>query len=69
MKAACYKARGSTITMPASIDPSDQYYGFIHKSVKWWQKAMFQAMEVGTVSSYVVYKIMTGNRISNLELT
>ena len=41
------------------VDKLDQlasYYSFLHKSVKWWRKVFFWAMEVAVVNSYIIYK-------------
>ena len=43
------------------VDKMDQlitymYYSFLHKSVKWWRKVFFWALEVVTVNSYISYK-------------
>ena len=37
------------------VDLADQYC-FTHKSVKWWGKVMFWAIEVGIINSYILYK-------------
>ena len=52
------------------VDIADQYcvyYSFTRKSVKWWRKAMFWAMEVGIVNSYILYKMTAVKPISHLQ--
>ena len=52
------------------VDVGDQYcvyYSFTRKSVKWWRKAMFLAMEVGIVNSYISYKMTAVKPIPHLQ--
>ena len=52
------------------VDLADQYsvyYSFTRKSVKWSRKAMFWAMEVGMVNSYIWYKMAVSTPASHLQ--
>ena len=52
------------------VDLADQYcvyYSFTRKSVKWWRKAMFWAMEVGIVNSYILYRMTAEKPMSHLQ--
>ena len=39
------------------VDKSDQllYYGFSHRTVKWWRQAFYHLLEVGAVNAYILY--------------
>ena len=40
------------------VDKSDQllsYYGFSHRTVKWWRRAFYHLLEVGVVNAYILY--------------
>ena len=42
------------------VDRSDQllsYYGFGHKTVKWWRRAAFHLLDMAVVNSYVMYTL------------
>ena len=52
------------------VDLADQYcvyYSFTRKSLKWSRKAMFWAIEVGIVNSYILYKMTNANPVSHLQ--
>ena len=41
------------------VDKSDQllsYYGFGHRTVKWWRRAWFHLIDMAVVNSYILYK-------------
>ena len=40
------------------VDRSDQllsYYGFSHRTVKWWRRAMFHLLDMAVVNAYILY--------------
>ena len=40
------------------VDKSDQllsYYGFSHRTVKWWRRAFFHLIDLAVVNSYILY--------------
>ena len=42
------------------VDKSDQllsYYGFIHKTIKWSNRAAFHLLDLAIVNSYILYKL------------
>lgn len=48
-------------TYMAGVDKADQllsYYGFGHRTVKWWRRALFQ-FENAIVNAYILYRIST----------
>ena len=52
------------------VDVADQYsvyYSFTRKSMKWSRKAMFSAIEVGLVNSYILYKQTATKPVSHLH--
>ena len=41
------------------VDKGDQllsYYGFNHRTVKWWKRAAFQLIDISIVNSYIMYR-------------
>ena len=41
------------------------YYGFSHRSVKWWKRAFFHLLDLALVNSYVLYKAV--NKTSKMK--
>ena len=42
------------------VDKGDQlmsYYGFSHRTVKWWRRALFHLFENAIVNSYILYRL------------
>ena len=42
------------------VDKSDQllsYYGFKHRTVKWWKRAAFHLINLAIVNAYLLYKM------------
>ena len=40
------------------VDRSDQllsYYGFAHRTVKWWRRAVFHLLDMAVVNAYVLH--------------
>ena len=40
------------------VDKADQYlcyYGFSHRTVKWWRRAFFHLLDLAIVNAYVLY--------------
>ena len=40
------------------VDTGDQlllYYGFSHRTLKWWRRAFFHLIEVATMNAYIMY--------------
>ena len=52
----------------AGVDLGDQllsYYGFPHRTVKWWRRAFFFLFDAAIVNSYIMYCLsVTGRRLS-----
>ena len=51
------------------VDRGDQllsYYGFPHRTVKWWRRAFFFLFDAAIVNSYIMYCMtITGRRLSH----
>jgi hypothetical protein len=52
------------------VDKGDQllsYYGFTHRTVKWWRRAFFHLLDVAIVKAYILYTISlhTGRRLNH----
>ena len=44
------------------VDKADQllaYYGFAHRTVKWWRRAFFHLLDNAIVNAYILYRIST----------
>lgn len=42
------------------VDKCDQllsYYGFTHRTLKWWRRAFFHLLDVAVVNSYILYQL------------
>ena len=42
------------------------YYGFSHKSMKWWKRVFFHLLDLALVNTHILY-LMSGNRLTQLE--
>lgn len=56
----------------AGVDVGDQllsYYGFSHRSLKWWRRAFFHLIEIAIVNAYIMYLVTphTGKRMTHKE--
>ena len=38
------------------------YYSFLHTTIKWWHKVVFWILEVATVNTYILYKVLAEKR-------
>ena len=43
------------------------YYGFSHRSVKWWKRVFFHLIDVALVNSHILYKVATQSKITQLD--
>ena len=53
------------------VDRGDQllsYYGFPHRTVKWWRRAFFFLVDAAIVNSYIMYSRQTTGRHMSHEL-
>ena len=47
-------------TYMGGVDKGDQllsYYGFNHRTIKWWKIAFFHLVDVTIVNSYILYRL------------
>ena len=42
------------------------YYGFAHKSVKWWKRVFFHVLDLSLVNAHILYQA-SGNKLTQLE--
>ena len=54
------------------VDVGDQllsYYGFSHRTLKWWRRAFFHLIEVAIVNAYIIYAStpQTGQKMTHKE--
>ena len=46
-------------TYMGGVDKSDQllsYYGFNHRTIKWWKRAAFHLLDLAIVNAYILYR-------------
>ena len=43
------------------------YYGFSHRSVKWWKWIFFHLFDLSLVNSHILFKTSTGSRMMLLD--
>lgn len=51
------------------VDRSDQllsYYGFPHRTLKWWKRALFHLLDMAVVNAYVLYTVSTSASLKKL---
>ena len=49
-------------TYMGGVDKGDQlmsYYGFSHRTIKWWRRAFFHLVENAIVNAYILYRLST----------
>ena len=47
-------------TYMGGVDKSDQllsYYGYCHRTVKWWRRAFFHLVDNAIVNAYILYRL------------
>ena len=53
-----------------SLPSGDQlvlYYGFSHRSIKWWKRVFFHMLDLALVNSSILYKAVTSSKITQLQ--
>ena len=53
------------------VDEADQlisYYGFSHRTVKWWRRVLFHLLDVAVVNTYIIYCQSTTNTVVLLNV-
>ena len=43
------------------------YYGFSHRSVKWWKRAFFHLFDLALLNSHILFQVATSSKTSQLE--
>ena len=43
------------------------YYGFSHRSVKWWKRAFFHLFDLALVNSHILFQVATSSKMTQLE--
>ena len=43
------------------------YYGFAHRSVKWWKRLFFHLLDVALVNSHILFKMATSSHMTQLD--
>ena len=57
----------STIFLINVGDQMIMYYGFSHRSVKWWKRVFFHLLDVALVNGYILYKAATESKKTQLQ--
>ena len=42
------------------------YYGFAHKSIKWWKRVFFHILDLSLLNAHLLY-LASGNKMTQLE--
>ena len=61
-------------TYMGGVDKGDQlmsYYGFSHRTVKWWRRAFFHLFENAIVNAYILYRlsVQDGHKLDHKHFT
>ena len=59
-----------TIQLTISLLSADQmvlYYGFAHRSVKWWKRVFFHILDTAIVNAHILYNACTDSKLMQLE--
>ena len=43
------------------------YYGYAHRSIKWWKRVFFHLIDLALVNSHILYNACTGNKLTQLD--
>ena len=62
-----YIHRGDTYSnFPSTGDQMVLYYGFAHKSMKWWKRFFFHVFDLCLVNAHILYQAC-GNKLTQME--
>ena len=62
-----YIHRGDTYSnFPSTGDQMVLYYGFAHKSMKWWKRVFFHVFDLCLVNAHILYQAC-GNKLTQME--
>ena len=43
------------------------YYGFAHRSIKWWKRVFFHILDTAIVNAHILYNAMSDVKLTQLE--
>ena len=43
------------------------YYGFAHRSVKWWKRVFFHLLDLSLVNAHILHKAATGSKMTLMD--
>ena len=43
------------------------YYGFAHRTVKWWKRVCFHLLDLSIVNAHILYNATADNKVTQLE--
>ena len=52
------------------VDKSDQlvlYYGYAHRSIKWWKRVFFHILDLALVNAHIVHNITVEKQLTQLD--
>ena len=50
-----------------SADQMVLYYGFAHRSVKWWKRVFFHFIDMAIVNAHILYNASSDTKLTQLE--
>ena len=50
-----------------SADQMVLYYGFAHRSVKWWKRVFFHVIDMAIVNAHILYNASSDTKLTQLE--
>ena len=50
-----------------SADQLILYYGFAHRSIKWWKRVFFHLLNTAIVNAHILYNECTDSKITQLQ--
>ena len=56
--------------LPCFLLLADQmilYYGFAHRSMKWWKRVFFHLLNTAIVNAHILYNAVTDHKLTQLE--
>ena len=43
------------------------YYGFAHRSIKWWKRVFFHLLDMAIVNAHILYNASSEAKMTQLE--
>ena len=50
-----------------SADQMVLYYGFAHRSIKWWKRVFFHFLDTALVNAHILYNASSDDKLTQLQ--